>query len=447
MAKVKADAKFTIVNPHAAGIDIGSKSHWVAIGLAESEVREFGVFTEDLHELCNWLKTNGIQTVAMESTGFYWKQLFVMLQSYGMEVYLVNASFTKNVQGRKPSDKADGRWIWRLHSVGLLPASFQPDVFTEELRTYTRHRKRLIEGASQCVNRMQKCLTLMNIQLPVVLSDITGKSGQAIIGAILSGERDAEKLAGLAHSRVKADKATIAKALTGFWRADHLFELQQHWELYHTYRTQLKSCDAQIDVLLQTRVVQTGQAEHVYEPKKKRRQKNAPSFNIESYAYQLSDGVDLLEIDGISFHFILTFLSEVGMNLSQFPSAKHFVSWLRLSPNKKVSGGKVLSSKTGKSKARLRIAFRQAAIGLAKVKDNPLAHFYHRMASRHGKGTAITATARKLAIIVYNMVEKRQAYRPQPLAEYQQKMRTQKIKHIQRTIQKLEIKADEVAFS
>ena len=269
MAKSKDVAKFSIVNPHAAGIDVGSKSHWVAIGLADDEVKEFGVFTEDLHELCKWLKSNGIETVAMESTGFYWKQLFVMLQSYKIEAYLVNASFTKNVQGKKPSDKADGRWIWRLHSVGLLPASFQPDLFTEELRTYTRHRKRLIEGASQCVNRMQKCLTLMNIQLPVVLSDITGKSGQAIIGAILKGERNAKKLAQLAHSRVKADKASIAKALTGFWRTDHLFELKQHWELYHTYRSQLKSCDEQIDAFLQQRVISTGQAEHVYEPKKK----------------------------------------------------------------------------------------------------------------------------------------------------------------------------------
>ena len=269
MAKSKDVAKFSIVNPHAAGIDVGSKSHWVAIGLADDEVKEFGVFTEDLHELCKWLKSNGIETVAMESTGFYWKQLFVMLQSYKIEAYLVNASFTKNVQGKKPSDKADGRWIWRLHSVGLLPASFQPDLFTEELRTYTRHRKRLIEGASQCVNRMQKCLTLMNIQLPVVLSDITGKSGQAIIGAILKGERNAKKLAQLAHSRVKADKASIAKALTGFWRTDHLFELKQHWELYHTYRSQLKSCDEQIDAFLQQRVISTGQAEHVYEAKKK----------------------------------------------------------------------------------------------------------------------------------------------------------------------------------
>lgn len=448
MAKLKKGVKFTIVNPHAAGIDIGSKSHWVSIGLDEDQVREFGVFTEDLHELCKWLKSNKIQTVAMESTGFYWKQLFVMLQSYGMEVYLVNASFTKNVQGRKPSDKADGRWIWRLHSVGLLPASFQPDYFTEELRTYTRHRKRLIEGASQCINRMQKSLTLMNIQLPVVLSNIAGKSGMDIIEAILDGERDATKLAALADSRVKADKATLAKALTGFWRSDHLFELRQHWEMYYNYRNQLTACDEQIDKLLQNRVESTGQAEHVYTPKKKkRRQKNAPSFNIESYAYQLSDGVDLLEIDGIGFQFVLTFLSEVGMDLSQFPTAKHFTSWLCLCPNRKVSGGKLLSSATRKSKARLRLAFKQSAIGLAKKKDNPLAHFYRRMASRHGKGTAIIATARKLAIIVYNMIVKRQAYRPEPLAQYQEKVRAQRIKHIQRTIKKFGVEQHEVAFA
>jgi transposase len=276
MAKSKSDLQFSVVNPHAAGIDVGSRFHWVSIGASADQSKQFGVFTEDLHALCQWLQSCGIQTVAMESTGFYWKQLFLMLQSYGMEVYLVNATYTKNVQGRKPSDMADSQWIWKMHSVGLLPASFQPDSFTEELRTYARHRKRLIEGASQCVNRMQKCLTLMNIQLPVVLSDITGKSGQAIIKAILEGERDGKKLAQLAHSRVKADQATIAKALTGFWRADYLFELKQHWQMYHYYRSQLAECDQQMDTLLQQRVESTGQAELVYEPEKKNAGRKTP---------------------------------------------------------------------------------------------------------------------------------------------------------------------------
>jgi transposase len=450
MAKQKTTSNrmdFSLVNPQAAGIDVGSRSHWVSIGTSEGQTREYGVFTEDLHTLCQWLKSEGIRTVALESTGFYWKQLFLMLQSYGMEACLVNASYTKNVQGRKPSDLADSQWIWKLHSVGLLTASFQPDFFTEELRTYTRHRKRLIEDASRCANKMQKCLILMNIQLPVVISDITGKSGTAIIEAILGGERDGKKLAALADGRLRADKATLARALTGFWQECQLFELEQHWQTYHHYQRQLALCDGRIDALLRKQVETTGQAELVHEPKKKQRSKNSPSFKVEEYAYQLSDGVDLLQVEGISFDFILTLLAEVGMDLSQFPTAKHFASWLCLSPNKKVSGGKVLSSKTRKSKHRLRQAFRRAALGASNRKGTPLSHFYHRMAYSQGKGTAITATARKLAIIVYNMVQKRQPYRPQQLEQYQEKVRTQKIKQIQRTIEKLEVKKNELSFA
>jgi len=370
-----------------------------------------------------------------------------MLQSYGMEVYLVNASFTKNVQGRKPSDLADSQWIWKLHSVGLLPASFQPDSFTEELRTYVRHRKRLIEGAAQCVNRMQKCMILMNIQLPVVLSDITGKSGKAIIGAILEGERDGDKLAALVDYRVKADRATIAGALTGFWRADHIFELGQHWEMYRYHNTQLRACDDEIDRLLRDQIKVTGQVELDYKPgKKKRPRKNTPTFDLAQYAYQLSDGVDLLEIDGVGHGLVLALLSEVGMDLSKFPTGKHFVSWLCLSPNTKVSGGKVISSKTRKNKSRLKQAFKRAAVGVGNTKT-PLGQFYRRMAAKKGKGTAVTATARKLAIIVYNMLVKGEPYRPGQLEEYQEKLRVQKIKQIQRTIKKLGVKEDEIAFS
>jgi len=277
MGKKNRVTNFQVVNPQAAGIDVGSRFHWVSVGTQADESRQFGVFTEDLHALCKWLISKQVKTVAMESTGFYWKQLFVILQSYEMEVYLVNASFTKHIQGRKPSDMSDSQWIWKMHSVGLLPASFQPDHFTEELRTYVRHRSRLIEGAAQCVNRMQKCMTLMNIQLPIVLSDITGKSGTAIIEAILSGERNGEKLAQLADRRVKADQATLAKALTGFWRADHLFELEQHWEMYHNYQKQLKKCDERIDALLDARVQATGQAELAPSQKKRLGAKMTPT--------------------------------------------------------------------------------------------------------------------------------------------------------------------------
>lgn len=448
MAKQQGTAQFSIIHPHAAGIDVGSRSHWASVGTDQDQSREFGVFTEDLHRLCIWLKDLGIKTVAMESTGFYWKQLFVMLQSYGMEVYLVNASFTKNIQGRKPSDLSDSQWIWKMHSVGLLPASFQPDGFTEELRTYVRHRSRLIESTAQCVNRMQKCLTLMNIQLPIVLTDIMGKSGQAIIGAILAGERDGQKLAQLADHRVKADKATLAKALTGFWRADHLFELSQHWQSYHHYQQQLAQCDQAIEVMLQDRVQATGQDELIYDQKKKKsRGKNDPAFDLEQLVYQLSDGVDLSAVDGVGLNLILSMISEVGLDLSQFPKDKNFVSWLCFCPDKKVTGGKVIASSTRKNKSRLRKAFKQSAIAVSRKKDCVLAHFYRRMAAKHGKGTAITATARKIAIIVFNMIKNKEVYQPQQLQEYQENVRTQKIKRIQRTIKNLQIQEHELAFA
>lgn len=269
MVESKGKMTFGITNAHAAGIDVGSRFHCVSVGEGKEDGREFGVFTEDLHALCTWLKSKGVQSVAMESTGFYWKQLFLMIQSYGMEACLINAAYTKNIRGRKPSDMADSQWIWKMHSVGILPSSYQPDEFTEELRTYTRHRKGLIEGASHCVSRMQKCLTLMNVHLPVVLTDIMGKSGQDIIGAILSGERDGTTLAALADVKVKASPVTIAKALTGNWKESYLFELKQHWNMYHFYRQQLKDCDCEIDKLLNQKVIATGQAELVYEPKKK----------------------------------------------------------------------------------------------------------------------------------------------------------------------------------
>ena len=260
MEDSKRKMTFAVSQAHAAGIDVGSRFHCVSVGEGKEDCQEFGVFTEDLHALCAWLTSKGVQSVAMESTGFYWKQLFLMIQSYGMEACLVNAAYTKNIRGRKPSDMADSQWIWKMHSVGILPSSYQPDEFTEELRTYTRHRKGLIEGASHCVSRMQKCLTLMNVHLPVVITDITGKSGQDIIGAILSGERDGSKLAALAHVKVKADPVRIAKALTGNWKDPYLFELKQHWNMYHFYRQQLQDCDAQIDKLLQQKVQNTAGA-------------------------------------------------------------------------------------------------------------------------------------------------------------------------------------------
>lgn len=259
---------FPIVNTRAAGIDIGSKSNWVSIGTSRESIREYGVFTEDHHALAKWLKSNKVETVAMESTGIYWKPLFLILQSYGFEVILVNAAHIKNVRGKK-SDVLDCQWIWQLHSAGLLHGSFQPDFFTAELRTYNRQRKNLIEDAARHISRMQKALILMNIQLPVVLTDITGKSGKAIIKAIIEGERDSKKLACLADGRVKADRVTIAKALTGTWQSQFLFTLEQSWNMYQSYQKQISSCDNKIDQLLKDKVASTGQNDLVYQPEKK----------------------------------------------------------------------------------------------------------------------------------------------------------------------------------
>ena len=447
----KGIMNFEIVHPNAAGIDIGSRSNWASIGKGKDYIREYGVFTEDHHAMARWLKENGVKTIAMESTGVYWKSLFLILEAYGFEVILVNARHIKNVKGKK-SDMADCEWIWQLHSVGFLSASFQPDEFTGKIRTYNRHRRTLIQGSSRYVSKMQKALILMNLQLPIVLSDITGKSGQAIIKSILEGERNPKKLANLADPRVKASKEEIQKALTGFWHEQHLFTLQQSWDMYQFHQKQIKECDEKIEALLHDKVVQTGQIDLVYEKspqaKKKTRSKNAPKVKADEYAYQLTDGVDLMSIDGVNLDTILTIIAEVGLDLKEkFPSAKHFASWLGLTPNKKITGGKVKSSRTQKNKNKLAYAFRQCANTVGNQKDTALSYFFRRIAYGKGRKKAIVATARKIAIIVYHMLTNKEAYKPVALEEYQQKVRQQKINNIQKTIKRLGIKEQEIVFT
>lgn len=448
MGRQKSSVSFPLVHTDACGIDIGSKSNWVCIGRDKDKIREFGVFTENHHELAKWLKDNGIRSVAMESTGIYWKSLFLILQAYDFEVILVNARHIKNVRGKK-TDVQDCQWIWQLHCAGLLSSSFQPDEFTEELRTYNRQRRTLIQDASRFVTRMQKSLLLMNLQLPVVLTDITGKSGQAIIKAILKGERDSTKLAELADRRVKASKAEIAKALTGYWHSQQLFVLEQSWQMYQTYLDMIAQCDKQIDVCLAAQIERKGQHDLVYEPvKKKPRYKNAPIVEIDTYAYQLSDGVDLMQIDGISYNTVLTLVAEVGLDLgAHFSTHKHFVSWLGLCPNRKVTGGKVFSSKSKKNKNRLSVAFRQAANTVGRQKNTVLSHFFRRIAFKKGRKIAITATARKLAVIVYQMLVNKEAYRQEEVAKYDQKVRKQKVKQIQKTMKRFNIEANDLALT
>ena len=444
----KSAVSFPLVNTHAAGIDIGSRSNWVAIGTSKSSIREFGVFTCDHHEMAKWLQSHGIRTIAMESTGVYWKSLFLILQSYGFEVLLVNARHIRNVRGKK-SDILDCQWIWKLHQAGLLHGSFQPDEITEELRIYNRQRQSLIKSASRSISLMQKSLILMNIQLSVVLSDITGKTGQKIVRSILAGERNGKRLAKFADPRVKASKETIAKALTGQWSEHHLFTLEQSWDSYQFYQSQIESCDTKMDMLLANQVVSNGQHDLVYEPeKKKRRTKNATRVAIDQYAYQLSDGVDLMQVDGISHNLVMTLTAEVGLNLKEkFRTSKHFTSWLSLVPNKKITGGKLLSSKTQKNKNRLALAFKQAANAAGRKKNSPLGHFFRKLAHKKGRKLAITATARKLAVIVYKMLCEKEAFNATRMIIEQTKFRTQKLKYIQKTIAKLNIKVDELDFT
>lgn len=446
--KSPSELGFKIVHQRAAGIDIGSRENWACIGDEKEDIRKFGVFTEDHHEMAKWFQSNGVETIAMESTGIYWKSLFLILQSYGFEVILVNAGYVKNVPGKK-TDIKDCHWIWQLHSVGLLHASFQPDEFTEELRTYNRHRRTLIEDSSKFVSRMQKALLLMNIHLPTVLSDITGKSGTIIIEHILKGERDAKTLAALASPRVKANKQTIEKALTGQWHSQYLFTLKQNWEMYQYYHKQIKDCDDKIDALLSEKVEQTGKRDLVYEPvKKKQRKKNCPKAKVDLYAYQLTDGVDLMEIEGFSFTALLTLLAETGWDLkAKFPTAKNFTSWLSLSPNKRITGGKVKSSRTNKNKHPLAYAFRQAANSAGNTKDTALGQFFRRLAYKKGRKYAVTATARKIATIVYNMITRKEPYRPMGTKDYQEKVREQKIKSIHKSIKDLGLTQDDLVFA
>lgn len=370
--------------------------------------------------------------------------MFLLLQSYDFEVLLVNAYHIKTI-GKK-TDVKDAQWIWRLHTAGLLQGSFQPDEFTEQLRTYNRQRQSLIQEASRHINKMGKSLVLMNLHLPVVLRDITGKSGQQIIKAILDGERDGKALAALADYRVKKSKATIAKALTGIWHEEHLFTLQQSWEMYEYLQKQIQSCDEKIEKLLRQKVESTGQNDLDYAPEKKKRPaKNAVNIEIERYAYQLTDGIDLMEIEGVGVNTIMTLIAEVGLDLKEkFPTANHFASWLGLTPNRKITGGKVISNKSKKNKHPLATAFKQAANAIGNRKDGALNNFFRRIAFKKGRRKAITATARKLSVIIYNMLVHKQAFQPALLQNQQNRIRQVKIRSIQKIAKEYDIDLKDV---
>jgi transposase len=392
---------------NAAGIDVGATSHFVAVppGRDTTDVREFGTFTADLYRLADWLKQCGVETVVMESTGVYWIPLFEILEERGFDVRLVDARHVKNVSGRK-SDVLDCQWLRQLHTYGLLEGAFRPVEQVVTLRSYLRQRAMLLRYAAAHIQHMQKALQQMNVLLHQVVSDITGLTGMAILRAIVGGERDPQVLAQFRDPRCKRSEAEIAQSLTGNYRAEHLFALSQALALYDAYQTQVATCDGQIEQ--QLRSFEPVTTESPPAGVRKERNKNEPAFDVQTYLYQMT-GVDLLRIDGIAAPTALVVISEIGTDMTRWKSVKHFTSWLGLCPGTNKTGGKVRTSKTKPSANRVATALRLAAGGLARSKS-ALGAFYRRMAAKLGKAEAITATAHKLARLIYSMLSKGTEY-------------------------------------
>lgn len=432
-----------IVNPDTAGIDISATMHAVAVPADREEisVREFGAFTEDLISIAEWLKKCRITTVAMESTGVYWKPLYTVLLEHGFSVALVNARHVKNVTGRK-NDTDDAQWIQKLHSCGLLNSSFLPDDMTESLRVLVRHRKRLIEDSSKYVLRIQKALELMNIKIHSVIKDIMGKTGTAIIEAIIAGERNPENFMQYVDARIKADHETIRKSLTGNWREEQLFMVSENYELYKYIHHRIVSCETKIEDYLQKHAAlnNEGVIEKINDNPvgsvKKKKTKNHPGFNVKDYLIRINK-VDVTAIFGISDNTALEILAETGTDLSKWENENHFVSWLNLCPNNKISGGKLISSMVMKKKAgNATRAFRAAANSLQRS-DNWLGDYFKRMKTKGGNKYAIIATARKIATIYYKMVRYKQEFKPVDADEYRKKYKAAKIAYLERQLLKL----------
>lgn len=426
--------KLAVINPDAAGIDIGSREHYVCVPADRDDknVRKFAAFTSDLKEMANWLKKCGVKTIALESTGVYWIPIFQILESSGFEVILVNARHVKNVPGRK-TDIKDCQWLQQLHSYGLLNGSFRPKDQICVLRTFTRQRDRLTKSAVTHINRMQKALNEMNIQLHHVISDITGVTGISIIKEIIAGERDANKLAAFRDHRIKNDEETIIKALEGDYRKEHLIVLKQELDIYEFYLKQINECDKEIEAYYKE-FEKRGDGELINSTKQYR-SKNAPKFNLQQSLYNAT-GVDFTTIPGLSELSVQTIVSEVGLDMDKWVTEKHFTSWLGLSPTNKITGGKVFYTRTKKVENKASMAFRMAAFNLGKGKS-ALAGFYRRIKSRAGVQKAITATARKLACIFYRLLRYGQDYIEKGIENYEKQYQETIVKNFQKQAAKL----------
>jgi transposase len=409
MSKPKAQSKRVAslaslppLHLNAAGIDVGSEFHFVAVppDRDAQPVRKFGSFTVDLQGLADWLKSCGIDTVVLESTGVYWVALFELLESHGFEVLLVDPRRLKSVPGRK-TDVVDCQWLQQLHTYGLLSGAFRPTEQVCVLRSYVRQRAMLVQQAAQHIQHMQKALHQMNVKLDKVVSALAGVTGMAIVRAILKGERDPVVLAQLRDFRCHSSEEVFAKALQGNWRDEHLFALQQAVALYDVYQQQIAECDQRIEACLAAFEDKSGGQAPPRKPSapRKKRRRNEPDFEMREPLQRMT-GVDLTQIDGLEGHTVLKVVSEIGTDMSRWPTVKHFTSWLSLCPGSKRSGGKVLSSRTKPSANRAAAALRMAATGLQRS-QSALGAFFRRMRARLGTPKAITATAHKLARLIY----------------------------------------------
>lgn len=425
--------------PNAAGMDLGAEEIVVAVPPDRDpvSVRAFSTFTPDLDALVAWLVACGIDTVAMEATGVYWIPIYELLEAQGIVPYLVNARHVKMVPGRK-SDWNDAQWLQKLHSLGLLQASFRPDAEIVALRTLVRYRAELIQHRAPHIGHMQQALNVMNLHLNEVLSDIVGVTGLSIIRAILGGERDPVRLAQLRVSSCRSSEDVIAKALTGTWKAEQLFVLQQAVALYDAYTAQIGACDTQIEQYLRTmesRGAPDAPLPDLPPAKRDSHSKNGPSFNARAH-YARILGVDLVAVMGLSATNVQTIIAEIGTDMSRFPTVKHFCAWLGLAPRTAISGGRVLHAHTPKVTNRATQALRLAAQAVARS-DTAFGAYYRAMRARKGPQQATVATAHKIARVLYHLLKYREPYVEESAAAYEAKRRERELHQLTRRAQKL----------
>ena len=415
-----------VTHPDAAGVDVGGATHYAAVraDATDEPVREFKCFTADLHAMADWFEQCGVKIVAMESTGVYWIPLYEVLERRGFEVLLVNARHVKNVSGRK-SDVLDCQWLQQLLTFGLLRGAFRPADHMCALRALSRQRARLLRDQGRFVQHMQKAMTLMNLQLANVISDVAGTTGQRIVRAIVAGERDPHTLAAYRDARIRASEDEIAASLLGNWRDEHLFALKQALAAFDFCAAQLAECDGEVERAMALLHAHEGTPES---GKRRSRPRNAPKFDVREHLFKIC-GVDLTRIDGIEVTTAMTVISEIGTDMGRFPTVKHFTSWLGLCPGTKISGGKVLGAASKRSVNRATQALKLAAAAL-RSSQSALGAYYRRMCARMDKGKAVTAAAHKLARLIYLMLTKGEEYTDQGQLYYEERYRQRVVRNL-----------------